>query len=75
MEVIQIVELHIKNNGFDGLYSDECGCFIDDLAPCCEIQGSCRAGYKNTHSVTGESIISCNKNMSDDDIKSALDSI
>lgn len=75
MEVIKIVELHLKAHGFDGLYSDECGCFIDDLAPCCEIQGSCRAGYKHTSSVSGQSVISCNKTMSDEAIQAVLDAI
>ena len=33
--------------GFDGLYyGNECGCEIDDLAPCCECFGDCKPGHK-----------------------------
>ena len=29
-----IVKTYLTKNGFDGLYSDDCGCFIRDLMPC-----------------------------------------
>ncbi len=48
VKVVDMVKMHLKANGFDGLYSDECGCELSDLAPCGEIQGDCRAGYKRT---------------------------
>ncbi len=35
MEVIEIIKDAIKNHPVaDGLCNDECGCGIDDLAPC-----------------------------------------
>lgn len=32
--VREIVIAHLKSVGADGLCSEECGCGIDDLAPC-----------------------------------------
>ena len=46
--VREIIKEWLENNGYDGLYYDgECGCMLDDLAPCCgdEIM-DCQAGYK-----------------------------
>lgn len=36
MEIVDIVSQHLKGNDFDGLVNtdNECGCGIDDLAPC-----------------------------------------
>lgn len=36
MEIIDIVLQHLKDNDFDGLVNtdNECGCGIDNLAPC-----------------------------------------
>lgn len=46
--VIEIVAEYLQQNEFDGLAnsSAECGCFINDLAPCGEIGGECMAGRK-----------------------------
>ena len=47
MTVKEIMTQYLKENGFDGLYSDscfECACLVDDLMPCTD----CRAGYKQT---------------------------
>lgn len=46
--VIEMVGEYLKSNGYDGLAADECGCFIDDLAPCGEIGGYCKAGHRGT---------------------------
>ena len=48
MTVQEIIIKYLKENGYDGLYSEECGCRIDDLIPCCagEWLASCEAGYK-----------------------------
>jgi len=45
--VMDIVDQYLRANGFDGLFSDngKCGCVVDDLAPCGELQQDCRAGY------------------------------
>jgi hypothetical protein len=47
-EVLDIVALWLKENGFDGLmsYVCGCGCLKDDIVPCGEIESGCRAGYK-----------------------------
>jgi len=34
-------------HGYDGLYADDCGCLIDDLAPCGEGTSGCLPGYNN----------------------------
>ncbi len=46
MTVLEIVEKYLRDNGYDGLYNpdDECGCLINDLAPCGEMNEECRAG-------------------------------
>jgi hypothetical protein len=47
MDVINIVREYLIKNGYDGLLQPgECGCALEDLAPCGEIQESCIAGYK-----------------------------
>ena len=46
MNVKQIVEKYLRENGYDGLYTDECGCCLDDLMPCDEFCLDCIAGYK-----------------------------
>ena len=47
MNVREIVASYLKANGFDGLYSDECGCLLDDLMPCSsEGALTCKPGYK-----------------------------
>ena len=44
--VIEIVQLYLEANGFDGLYSPaECGCLKDDLAPCGSDFAMCEPGY------------------------------
>ena len=46
--VSQIIEKWLKENGYDGLWSEECGCEIGALCPCCcsESVLSCEPGYK-----------------------------
>jgi len=46
MDVRQIITEYLKANGYDGLYHDECGCFLDDLAPC-DRPLNCKPGYKS----------------------------
>ena len=48
MTVIEIVKQYLKENGYDGLCNEDCGCVIDDLAPCEEMSEQCEAGYKHT---------------------------
>jgi hypothetical protein len=48
--VKQILENWLIENGYSGLWCEECGCEIDDLMPCCGADASgidiCKAGYK-----------------------------
>ena len=47
MDVLDITKQYLKENGYDGLYCEnECGCGIEDLAPCDGPIHSCRPGYK-----------------------------
>lgn len=45
-DVKTMVGDYLKQNGFDGLFSDECACDLSDLMPCGEQSDGCRAGYK-----------------------------
>jgi len=47
-EVLDIVLMFLGNNDYDGLGNSNCGCAClkSDIAPCGEINGDCRAGYK-----------------------------
>ena len=43
----EVIESFLKDNGYDGLYTEECGCLLDDLWPCfSDMCWQCRAGYK-----------------------------
>jgi hypothetical protein len=45
---LKCIEAYLKEHGYDGLYSDECGCRIGDLAPCSDMDPlHCRAGYND----------------------------
>ena len=48
MTVTEIVKNFLKENGFDGLVNinEDCGCVIDNLAPCLNDISQCDAGYK-----------------------------
>lgn len=49
MNVQEIVIQYLRQNGFDGLYyPGECGCEINDLAPCGEMTGQCEPGVKKS---------------------------
>ena len=48
MNVKEIVQKYLQENGYDGLCDEwhECGCQINDLMPCGEYCGDCIPGYK-----------------------------
>lgn len=48
IEVIDAVKMAIIDGGFDGLCNldNECGCSVDDLAPCGEMNQHCVLAYK-----------------------------
>lgn len=45
MNIQEIIEKWLVDNSYDGLYSEACGCEVDDLMPCGEPR-NCDAGYK-----------------------------
>lgn len=51
MKVREIVENHLKEKGFDGLYRDDCwGCYAGNLFPlakCFDRYANCSPGYKH----------------------------
>ena len=45
--VREILEKWLKDNGYDGLYTDSCQCVVGDLADCGEpCSFYCKAGHK-----------------------------
>lgn len=51
MDIINIVEVGLRANGFDGLVTPGiCGCLIGDLSPGDCLNSSCEGGFKHTHS-------------------------
>jgi len=47
MTIKQIVEQYLRANGYDGLCTEDCGCFLGDLfCCCCEAHEDCKPGYK-----------------------------
>ena len=47
MTIKEVVEKHLKDNGFDGLVCPEleCGCGLDDLFPCDIWSNECVPAY------------------------------
>ena len=43
MDIQDIVEIWLRENGFDGLCRDGCGCGLEDLMPCCEPSSACES--------------------------------
>ena len=47
MDCLDIIIRYLQNHGYDGLYHEtECGCEIDNLAPCGNDFSECKPGYK-----------------------------
>jgi hypothetical protein len=44
-EVGEMVQQYLRRFGYDGLFSDDCGCRHDDLFPCGNVSEHCEAGY------------------------------
>jgi len=44
--VKEMVEVYLRDNGFDGLCSMDCGCRLGDLMPCDEVNPDCEAAYE-----------------------------
>jgi hypothetical protein len=46
MDVMSIIEKYLRDNNFDGLCNDDCGCDVDDLAPCGGLVVDCKPAKK-----------------------------
>lgn len=48
MNVREIIEKYLKDNGFEGLTGEYCGCELSDLMPCggTNFPDLCQPGYK-----------------------------
>lgn len=46
MTVTEILKDWLVTHGYDGLYHEDggCSCLVDDLGPCGEVGGVCKAG-------------------------------
>ena len=57
MTVKDIVTKYLKDNGYDGLCGDACGCGLDNLFPCELNDGGyysgCEPAYKQTNPYDG----------------------
>jgi len=47
MTVEEIIKEYLTTNGYDGLCCEDCGCGIDDLAPCGDMRLDCVPAYKD----------------------------
>lgn len=65
MAVIEIVKKHLVENNFDGLCYEDCGCGIDDLAPCGNITEKCDAAYKHICTSCNYAITCCDNDGRD----------
>jgi len=45
MNLKEIVVTYLKDNGYDGLCNEDCGCALDDLICCEEPKPDCEPGY------------------------------
>jgi len=66
MGTLESIKVKLIQQGYSGLYCDgECGCVVDDLAPCGECEqddegwiNHCEPGHKHIDPRNGEFIIS-----------------
>jgi hypothetical protein len=47
MNCKEIIKTYLVQHGYDGLYAEDCGCFLSDLFPCGECFENCRPGIKS----------------------------
>ena len=45
LTVKKIVKEYLEKNGYDGLFYDDCSCYLEDLIPCGENFEWCQPGY------------------------------
>jgi hypothetical protein len=46
MNIVKIIKQYLKKNGYDGLCNMDCGCGINELNVCSEINIDCIPAYK-----------------------------
>ncbi len=71
MNVLKLVEIGLRLAPAHGglVVPGECGCLIDDLSPGNCMTENCLAGYKHTHSTSGEWIVSTKRDgVTDEEI-------
>ena len=74
MNLIEIIEEGLKENGYSGLYNDNnCGCTLVDLSPGGCLCDDCRPGHVSVHSLTKEWIVSKYPNVKDEDMQYVID--
>lgn len=56
MTAREIIETYLKQNGYHGLYTHDCGCHVGDLAPCGSDCLECMPGVKMPFDDDGETI-------------------
>lgn len=57
INVEEIVKKHLTDNGYDGLYHDsDCGCHVDNLAPCDVCCLECRPGVNDPEKCKSENV-------------------
>ena len=61
-DVTQMVREELVRYKYDGLYTDGCGCFLDDLMPCGYAAPSCQAGYR----VVDVDVVICGPNSNNE---------
>lgn len=56
MNIREVIKKYLEEKEFDGLYGCECGCAVDDLMPCGELNNlsECEPGYKSPASPESE---------------------
>ena len=75
MNITKIIKLGLEQTGHDGLVCPGiCGCEKEDISPGNCLTDTCEPGYKHTHSVSKDWIISTDKRpISDDVIQRIID--
>jgi hypothetical protein len=48
MNCKEIIKTYLVQHSYDGLYTEDCGCFLSDLFPCGECFENCRPGIMST---------------------------
>ena len=47
MTAKEIIRKYLVEHQYDGLYTEDCGCCLDDLLPCDYSPSDCKPGYRH----------------------------